>query len=144
MNTWFAKVLCFVHIDMRGTSFSHFYNCKEGKDSPESSGGRERLEFGSVEYYDVLGAEKLPIDKIEEELNCLRVRRQRTAGKAGSFTSTKLYGFVLIDIIRGIVHIVRSTDIVNQPSFHDERRKAEQAFSTRAGDWKSHVFYVNH
>lgn len=41
------------------------------------------------------------------------------------------------------MHIFCSSDIGAQLSLHDERLKAERAFSTRAGDWISQVFYVN-
>lgn len=49
-----------------------------------------------------------------------------------SSNSAKVYGLVPIDIIRGLVHIVHSNDIVNQISPHDEKRREEQAFSTRS------------
>lgn len=142
MNIWFAKVHYSVRINIRGTYVSHFYICKDEKDTQQISDGSERLEFCFVQYHYILGAGELPIDKMDDALNWLRLQWQRTAVDAGSLTSVKVYCLVPIDSIRKLVQTARSSDIISQGFRRDERPEAEQAFSTRAKDWIRHVFFI--
>lgn len=112
---------------MSGTIISHFYKGKNGKDSPDSSGGCEGVEFGFLQYHDILGAEQLTTNKIDEVLNCLRLQWQRTA-KEAALTYARVHVLFLINSRRQLRHIIRSSEIVNQLSPDDKSVKKNRLF----------------
>lgn len=66
----------------------------DGKQTPCNSDRNERLVFRFMQCHDLPGAEKRPMDKIDEELNSLCVQWQRKAGDADALTSSRVNGVV--------------------------------------------------
>lgn len=138
---WFAKALAFVRINT--TTDSSNERCSEhslkGCDACASNLHRE---FCFVQYYDVLGADNLEVDAIDKKLNCIRLRWHRTQGD-GSYASSREYGLVPVDSIRGRIHVVRGD--VGMELVHESLHRKAQLVELCNGElgWPSQMFYVN-
>ena len=94
-----------------------------------------------MQYYEVLPAALLPIDAIDECLNCVRVRWHRTEGNEW-FSAGKEYGLVPIDAIRGRVHLVRADYAYPLLDPSVERRRIVAGLCHEQS-WAETIFYVN-
>lgn len=54
----------------------------------------------------------LPVENIGRVLNCLQSIWQRTCGCAGLLSSTVKYRLILLESLRGYVHLVRKDFVV--------------------------------
>ena len=140
MRIWFAKVLSFlrIHTNLDGGPCEnhnrrHCPECKEGSEQ----------ELCFVQFYDVLSEEKLPIDGIDKNLGCLRLHWQRHEGTMGSTCSSKQYGLMPIDSIRGLVNIVPAD--VEMGLLHKSKLRTMCYDKLRSDEkgWASDLFYVN-
>ena len=140
MGVWFAKILSFLrihtHLDAGSCEIHKRRHCPECKQ-------RFQQELCFVQFYDVLSEEKLPIDCIDKNLGCLRLHWQRHEGTVGSTLSSKQYGLISIDSIRGLVNIVPAD--VEMGLLHKTNLRRMNFEKLRSGEngWASDIFYVN-
>lgn len=58
-------------------------------------------EFCFFQFYDIIQADQLMVDKVDKAFNCRRVNKDRKEGVHSGLSSSEAYGFVLVDIISG-------------------------------------------
>lgn len=74
LDMWFARVFCFLRLDLKNSSPERMTNLRQDVQLAFSAGGGDRNSFEVyfIQYFDLLGDEELQIDKIGEQLTCLR------------------------------------------------------------------------
>lgn len=81
-----VEVLCFKFLDLMHSSFDTRTNLSPDLQLTSSASSEDKNFFGLcfIQYYDVLGDEKLQVEKIDEELNYLLVQCQTCVREPGS------------------------------------------------------------
>lgn len=66
------------------------------------------MNFRFFEWYELLGKQCLPVDKIYNVLNCIRLKWQRTAKDSYHISPDKEVELVPVESIFGLIHVVRN------------------------------------
>lgn len=140
LSVWFGKALTFVRlppVTRNGMG-------KETDRDRYSALDTETTcrEFCFLQFYEVLGEEKLSVDEMDSTLKCIRLRWHRTQGN-NIYSSGKEFGLVPVECIKGKVHVVRADFAM--PIIGNHVRKKKEVESLRDGEdgWASHIFYLN-
>lgn len=102
---------------------------------------RKKLCF--LQWYEMLQPDNAPIDAVEKNLNCVRLRWQRRSGTAGQLSPSKDYRFVPLECIRFVIHVVeKSTQVTNMFKFQSNgTADGGQQYPSHSYDVKE--FYMN-
>lgn len=101
---WFGKALAFVRTPKERNGGTGYGIVLEGETSRDND--TLQREFCFLQYFEVLGREKLCVDNIDSALKCIRLRWHRTQGN-NAYSSAKEFGLVPVESILGKVHLVR-------------------------------------
>lgn len=66
------------------------------------------IDFCFLQWYVILGSISIPINEVDEALNCIRLCLQKSSGKVRILSTSREYVRVSLDSIWGAVHIMRS------------------------------------
>lgn len=80
-----------------------------------------------VQFYVVLGIQDHRNEKIDEQVDCLRLQQQRSVAESNGLKSEKVLGILPTDTMRALIHIVCPKEISGHFSSQNERRQAERA-----------------
>lgn len=69
--------------------------------------------FTFVQYFEVLGADKLKIDKIDKTLGCVWLSWHRTSGKPGNLSPGRECRLVLIVSFRGTINLATKNTMLS-------------------------------
>lgn len=79
----------------------------------QNGASKEIEEICFVQYFEVLSAGKVTMDKIDKTLRCVRLWWQRTLDVSGNLSPAKECGLVPITSVRGTINLVLENKILS-------------------------------
>ena len=145
-EVWFGKVLCIVSLDpppynngdsKNTCSLHNVQNCEKCN---LVSLGTHVL----VQYFDVITESELPVDKIDEKLNCIRLKWSRGHNDLQRDTdSGKEFGLCPITSILGVTHLAPATELLSLLNHNSGFKECIENNLGPSDRWEGELFYVN-
>ena len=145
-EVWFGKVLSFVTIESSGR-LKQVSTEKCGAHNVENCSscfGNVKGTYAFVQDYDVVNEDEVPIDEIDKQLNCIRLKWAWSYNEIEeSVDCGKQYGLCHIDSILGVTHLVPAFEILRGLNNNSTYKTAVEKNIGPQDRWEGQLFYVN-
>ena len=142
---WFGKVLSIFKVKTHQQKRPGTDLCVDHNASGCDICNAEDRDYVFVRYYELLGKDKVPMDAVDQKLNCVRLIWERYGHRDGEKGLGNEYALCPLDSVRGLVHLVCADEILECVSNGvDYKASITRSIGADARDtWEDEVYYVN-